>query len=173
VRVASILRVLTIGAIIPFSSSAFGQGTPTWSAQSLAQLDQNQLLGLYARSPAGPLPAGRVRGTALVRPGTPGAGVFSRSARLVWQGKQFDQRTQTATNQFFGLPIISGQTGVGPSWLDGQPSLILDYQATSRLYRPYRDEIRQVSPNVYLGLMFDRRVSPPKLVQTFVLEPPR
>ena len=41
---------------------------------------------------------------------------------------------------------IRGQLYEGPSWLDGRPSLVLDYSQTSRIYADNRDEIRQVAP---------------------------
>jgi hypothetical protein len=152
---------------------AVAQSPPvaTWSAESLAVLSPAQLEALYRQSPAGSLPQGWVRGTPLLRPGTAGAGVRSRVGRVFWQGKWFDSQSSTATNRFVGLPVISGRTGLGPSWLDGRPSLILDYNGTSRVYGPYRDEIRQVGPGVFLGLMYDRRIHPPRLVRMFVLEP--
>ena len=56
------------------------------------------------------------------------------------------------------------------SWRDGGPALILDYSQTSLLYAPYRDEIRQIAPGLYLGLMFDRNTCPPKLKMYFALE---
>ena len=45
----------------------------------------------------------------------------------------------------------------GPSWLDGQPSIIMDYAETSKLMFTLRDEIREVAPGLYLGVMFVRR----------------
>ena len=54
--------------------------------------------------------------------------------------------------------------------MDGRPSLILDYQNSSLVYRNVRDEIRQVGPGLYLGAMFDRSKNPPALTMYFVLE---
>ena len=48
--------------------------------------------------------------------------------------------------------------------------MILDYSETSLLYAPYRDEIRQIAPGLFLGLMFDRDTCPPKLKMYFALE---
>jgi hypothetical protein len=58
----------------------------------------------------------------------------------------------------------------GPSWLDGRPSLVLDYSQTSRIYAHNRDEIRQVGPGLFLGLMYDRTTAPPGLQMYFALE---
>ena len=76
------------------------------------------------------------------------------AARLLWQGKVFEPDESTAVNRFFGMRVIRGQLYQGPSWLDGGPSLVLDYSQTSRIYADNRDEIRQIAPGLFLGLMY-------------------
>jgi hypothetical protein len=71
------------------------------------------------------------------------------------------------------MRVVRAQVYQGPSWLDGQPSLILDYSQTSRVYENNRDEIRQVAPGLWLGIMYDRTTSPPGLVMYFALESTR
>ena len=71
--------------------------------------------------------------------------------RLMWQGKVFEPGQTSAVNRFFGMRVVRGQVYQGPSWLDGQPSLVLDYSQTSRVYANNRDEIRQVAPGLFLG----------------------
>ena len=88
----------------------------------------------------------------------------------MWQGKVFEPGQTSAVNRFFGMRLVRAQVYQGPSWLDGQPSLILDYSQTSRVYADNRDEIRQVAPGLFLGLMYDRTTSPPGLVMYFALE---
>jgi hypothetical protein len=90
--------------------------------------------------------------------------------RLVWQGKIFDSGSPAAVNRFFGLPIVRAQVYQAESWLDGGPSLVLDYSQTSRVYAQNRDEIRQVAPGLFLGLMYERTVPQPTLRMYFVLE---
>ena len=68
----------------------------------------------------------------------------------------FEPGEATAVNRFFGMRMIRGQLYEGPSWLDGRPSLVLDYSQTSRIYADNRDEIRQVAPGLFLGLMYNR-----------------
>ena len=36
-------------------------------------------------------------------------------------------------------------------WLDGQPTIVIDYSRTSFFCKKVRDEIREIEPNVYLG----------------------
>jgi hypothetical protein len=88
----------------------------------------------------------------------------------VWQGKVFGPCPDAAVNRFFGARMIHARVGYGPSWRDGQPALILDYQDTSWVYARNRDEIRQVAPGVYLGLMYARAEPAPRFKMYFVLE---
>ncbi len=126
----------------------------------LASLSASQLEALYRQSGPGPIPQGKVRGLALY-PDARFPRAKAKAARVAWQGKVFDPTNNTATNRFFGVRVIRGSVYGGESWLDGAPSMILDYQNTSKVYGNYRDEIRQIAPGLYLGLMYDRTVSPP------------
>lgn len=131
---------------------------------SAAQLDQ-----LYRQSNPGVVPTGKVRGRALY-PDARNPRARSNAARVAWQGKIFHPETSTAVNKFFGVRAIKGNVSAGESWLDGRPSIILDYRETSRLYAPYRDEIREVAPGLYLGLMYDRTTAPATLKMYFAFD---
>lgn len=131
----------------------------------LVGLSGPQLDQLYRQSGPGRVPAGKVRGRALY-PDTRFGAARSRAAKAVWQGKVF-RDDSTAVNRFFGLRMIEGRVYPGASWLDGNASMILDYQGTSRVYGSYRDEIREVAPNVYLGLMYARTEPTPTLKMYF------
>lgn len=135
----------------------------------LVTLSSPQLDQLYRQSGPGAVPAGKVVGRALY-PDARFPRARSNAARIAWQGKVFDPETSTATNRFFGVKVIKGNVYSAPSWLDGNFSLILDYEGTSRIYGNYRDEIRQVAPGLYLGLMYDRTTSPPTLKMYFAFE---
>ena len=139
---------------------------PVRTLDDLASLSSAQLEGLYRQSGPGPVPIGKVRGLALY-PDSRYPRAKARAARVAWQGKVFDPATGTATNRFFGVRMIKGAVYSGPSWLDGGAALILDYQATSKVYGNYRDEIRQIAPGLYLGLMYDRSVNPPAFKMYF------
>jgi hypothetical protein len=131
-----------------------------------------ELERLYAGGAMAPIPPGKVRGQALIYPGTCLGPTKSRASRLAWQGKIIRPDGQGAVNRFFGVRMIKADVYVAESWRDGRPALILDYSRTSRLYAPYRDEIRQIAPGLYLGLMFDRRDAPASLKMYFALECP-
>jgi hypothetical protein len=154
-------------------SAARGQTIPAQVAVTLDQLLQVSPAGLdaiYRQGMATAIPEGRIRGTAILSPGTRRTRALSRGARFMWQGKVFEPGQTSAVNRFFGVRVVRGQVYQGPSWLDGQPSLVLDYSQTSRVYANNRDEIRQVAPGLFLGLMYDRTTAPPGLVMYFALE---
>lgn len=136
----------------------------------LQRMTAAQLDALYRSAAPGPTPRGKVRGVPIVAPGKPYGPAASKAARAVWQGKVFRDDGLTAVNRFFGLRVIEGRLSSAPSWVDGRPSLILDYQGTSRVYGRYRDEIRQVGPNLYLGVMFARTDAAPTFTRYFAFE---
>ena len=133
-------------------------------------MSPTELEALYRQGAAVAIPPGPIRGTAILAPGTRRTRALSRGARLMWQGKVFEPGQTSAVNRFFGMRLVRAQVYQGPSWLDGQPALILDYSQTSRVYADNRDEIRQVAPGLFLGLMHDRTTSPPGLAMYFALE---
>ena len=87
----------------------------------------------------------------------------------MWQGKVVEPGQTSAVNRFFGIRIIRGKLYYGPSWMDGNPSIILDYSTTSLVYARYRDEFREVAPGLFLGLMYARTSPDPKLKMYFAL----
>jgi hypothetical protein len=136
----------------------------------LLRMTPEELESVYRQGTFAAIPPGRVRGTALLAPGTRRTRLLARGTRLVWQGKEFDPAQATTVNRFFGLRMIRAQVYQAPSWLDGAPALVLDYSQTSRIYASYRDEIRQVAPGLFLGLMYDRSTAPPRLSMYFALQ---
>ena len=123
----------------------------------LTTMNQEELDDLFRRSPMGELPDGDATGTAIVAPGTELEAPILMFARwLAWQGKVVDRARGVLLNKVgpLGLHLIRAQIYVAPSWFDGQPAIILDYSRTSLVARKVRDEIREVSPGTYLGIVF-------------------
>ena len=137
---------------------------------SCCDMSGPELEALYRQGQAVGIPAGRIRGTAILAPGTRRNQALAMGTRVVWQGKVFDPAGSSAVNRFFGLPLVRAQVYQDRSWLDGAPALVLDYSRTSRVYAQNRDEIRQVAPGLFLGLMYARTVPQPSLRMYFVLE---
>jgi hypothetical protein len=146
------------------------RGPHVHSAAQLLGLSPSELDWLYQHAAAGAIPEGKARGQAILAPGTRWARPISKAARVLWQGKVFHGAEATAVNRFFGLPVIRGNVSYGESWRDGRPAIILDYQDTSRLYANYRDELREVAPGLFLGLMYARTAPRPTLRMYFALE---
>ena len=115
---------------------------------------------LYRSAPAGAIPRGTGRGTAIL---VPGRGAGRLLARLVsvgaWQGKVFDDDGKHLVNLISPLHrrAIRADVYEGDSWLDNGPCIVIDYSRTSRLARWVHDEIREVAPGVFLGLVYVRR----------------
>ncbi len=86
---------------------------PRSRSTNLLQMSPAELEAIYRQGTAVAIPEGRIRGTAILSPGTRRARVLSRGARLIWQGKVFEPGQTTAVNRFFGMrggprPGLSG-----------------------------------------------------------------
>jgi hypothetical protein len=127
------------------------------TARKLARMSRSQLDDIFRRSPAGPIPAGQARGTALVLPGSPGDAVLSALIRLFcWKGKVFNPRSRDLRNLLgpLGNRGIRALVYQAQSWFADGPAIILDYSRTSLVARKIRDEIREVAPGLYLGQVY-------------------
>jgi hypothetical protein len=123
----------------------------------LTSMSQAELDDLFRRSPMGDIPDGDAQGTAIVAPGTELEGPILWFARwLAWQGKVFDRSRGQLLNKVgpLGTHLIRAKVYVAPSWFDNQPAIILDYSKSSLLAHKVRDEIREVSPGTFLGIVF-------------------
>src|SRR5689334_6829415 len=123
----------------------------------LSTMSQAELDELFRRSPLGDIPDGDAIGTAIVAPGTEIEGPTMLLARwLAWQGKVFRRAQADLLNKVgpTGLHLIRARVYIAPSWFDGKPTIVLDYSKTSLLASKVRDEIREVSPGTYLGIVF-------------------
>jgi hypothetical protein len=123
----------------------------------LTLMSQAELDDLFRKGPMGEIPDGDALGSAIVAPGTDielPVLVFARW--LAWQGKVFYRPQGYLLNKVgpLGFHLIKARVYVAPSWFDGQPAIILDYSKTSLLAHMVRDEIREVSPGTFLGIVF-------------------
>ena len=131
----------------------------------VGRIDNTQLLkmsfelldDLFGRSPSGPIPNGPADGTAIIAPGTPFSSEIASIINIfAWKGKEFDAEHGTLTNRLLpiGLNAIVAQVYKGPSWLDQQECIVLDYSKTSLVAHWIRDEIRLIGPDFYLGRVY-------------------
>ena len=126
----------------------------------LLKMEKEELDELFRQSPAGELPDGDADGIVLVKPGSEISGFASGIIHLVaWRGKVFRRDKGDLKNKIlpFGVKAVRAKVYKDPSWFDGKETIVLDYSKTSFLARKVRDEIREVSPGVFLGLVFWER----------------
>lgn len=141
----------------PTSGSArFEAGPPPSTSAELLDLSQVDLLRVFQRSSAGEIPVGRGRGTAIIFPGTAAAKRAAVLGTVAWRGKVFRPESGDLENliSILAIPAIRANVYRQASWLDGQECIVLDYSETSRVAGWIRDEIREVSPGLYLGLVY-------------------
>src|SRR5215469_15467856 len=112
---------------------------------------------LFGAGTAGAIPDGRGKGTVLLGTG----GRVTRVAAalcyaLAWRGKVVNARTARLKNIVtpLGIKAIEAAVYKQDSWYDGEPCIVLDYSKTSFVARKIRDEIREIAPGVFLGLVF-------------------
>ena len=128
-----------------------------YTASQLLAMSGQQLDDLFSASAAGDIPNGEAEGTAIIASGT----IFSPEiAALIniftWKGKTFDGAHGTLTNRIlaFGLNAIVAEVYKAASWFDDKECIVLDYSKTSLVAKHVRDEIREISPGTYLGLVY-------------------
>jgi hypothetical protein len=123
---------------------------------SLGRMSQRQLDDLFASSAAGVTPAGVSEGKAIVAPGTPVGAGLQPLLRQAWRGKVFYPERQDLLNRVgpFGILLARAQVYRDASWADGREAIVLDYSISSLPFRPIRDEIREVAPGLYLGVVY-------------------
>jgi len=119
-------------------------------------MSQEELDALFSRSTAGPTPTGVGDGIAIVAPGTPVAMGLLPLIRLAWQGKVFYPEQDDLLNRIgpFGLLAARARVYRDASWMDGREAIVLDYSVSSLPFRAIRDEIREVTPGLYLGVVY-------------------
>jgi hypothetical protein len=140
--------------------------------ERLAGMSWCELEQLYRSATPGHVPCGFVCGRAIYCPCEKGSLLRSKMTKAIWRGKIFDPDQCSMVNQWRGFRAIHAQVYEGTSWLDGKPAIILDYTTTSRVWSDVRDEIREVAPGVWLGVMYRIRCPEPQLKTFFALEAP-
>jgi len=104
----------------------------------------DQLAKIFGSGVAGAIPNGRGKGTVLIGTGGPLARLAAALAyALAWRGKVVNAREGRLKN------LVTQD-----SWYDGETCIVLDYSKTSFVARKIRDEIREIAPGVFLGLVF-------------------
>jgi len=115
---------------------------------------------LYRAGTVSAIPRGTGHGTAIFAPGRRGGRLLAKlTERTAWQGKVVDPDGRHLVNLVSPLRrrAIRARVYEGDSWLDGGPAIFIDYSTTSLVARWVHDEIREVAPGFFLGLVYVRR----------------
>jgi hypothetical protein len=159
--------LVALFCVLPSASAA----TPT-GPRELVRADRATLDALYASGSVGDMPTGFLPGRVIVDPGSRGTAAKSRRLSLLWQGKVF-HGDGTAHNRVLGVTAVPMKVYQGESWHDGGPAIIVDYADSWRMFRNVRDEIREVSPGVYLGRTYVTKKTGTEQATYFALQAPR
>ena len=106
---------------------------------------------------------------------------WAASRSFLWEGKTFQASSDTrgvGHNRVFVAGVLGRQnlfpfaTSFGASAIDGKPTLILDYDldANPGYIRHVHDEIREVSPGLFLGPAMWKSGEKKTLVMWFALD---
>ena len=136
--------------------------TPITDPEEFLKLSGDRLDDIFRVATVGDLPVGQGEGTAIIAPGTAISDNIARFVHLFsWKGKVFERDENNPERGWLknrllllGTKAIIAEVHKGESWFDGKECIVLDYSHTSIVAQWIRDEIRQVSPGVYLGLVY-------------------
>ena len=167
---ALLVAVTFLIGMLPRSTSSQETHQPISSMDQLGLLNRCEILALYASADPGPIPHGYAPGLAIFNPGRPLTMARAKmTSATMWQGKIFLDDAHVM-NKVLGKQAINMSVYRSESWFDGKPSIILDYEAAGWPVARYRDEIREVAPGIYLGLMYERKCPQPALKLFFALD---
>jgi len=167
------MRYLPLVAVLLAGCSTAPKHTtcekPVRGMPDLVRMDCWQLDALYRQCEVGTPPCGVMDGRAIINAGSPTTVPASRVVGLLWQGKVVG--TDEMINRVVGLRAVKAKVYLGESWVDGKPAMIFDYADTSKLFPGIRDEVREVSPGLYLGVTHERTAGSPEFKTFFTLAP--
>jgi len=129
----------------------------SYDAAQLLEMSNAQLDALFSSSPAGEIPDGPAKGTAIIAPGTKFSPEIAEFINIFgWQGKTFDKAKGVLRNRItvLGISAIIARVYKGASWFDNKECIVLDYSETSVVAHWIRDEIRLLGPGFYLGRVY-------------------
>lgn len=141
---------------------------PPSPLDDLVRSDRATLESLYSSGAVTIPPSGFAPGRAIPDPGARNTARRSRRMGWLWKGKVFSDG-QMINRLAGGRDAVTASVYIGESYLDGKPAVIFDYSG-SRLFGTVRDEVREISPGVYLGIMYIRKCPEPKVSMFFALD---
>jgi len=128
-----------------------------YDVPQLLQMSNADLDALFSKSPAGDIPDGPAKGTAIIASGTRYSAEIAEFVNLfAWQGKTFDAKNGVLRNRItaMGISAILAKVYKSTSWFDQKECIVLDYSETSLVAHWVRDEIRLIGSGFYLGRVY-------------------
>lgn len=125
----------------------------------LKRMTPCELEHLFATANVGPMPSGWMPGELLVLTDFPMPRVSEALARRNWYGKEIAP-DGSFVNQFRFRQRFPSKAVIGPSFLDGRPSIVMAYPSDTPYFRNIRDEFREIAPGLYLGRIYNTAKCP-------------
>jgi hypothetical protein len=129
---------------------------PICTVADLKKLSPCQLWDLFLQGDLAALPKGRLDGAVLHLADKR----FSRfrvwGFNLVWRGKSIGEDTSFVNRWVGDRDWLGSCYVIGSSWADGKPAILIEYPLGTPLFANMHDEMRQVAPGLYLGIIYDR-----------------
>jgi hypothetical protein len=158
-------------AVAPALGDAPPPVQPALCLEQLSAMNWCDLEQLYRQASPGAMPSGYARGRTIYCPCAPLTPMRARMSQALWHGKHFCPDEGMLINQWcLGAQAVRARVCVGDSWLDGKPSIVMDYRGVAHIWKDVRDEIREVAPGLYLGLMYRCKSGEPRMKMFFALE---
>ncbi len=124
----------------------FVVANPDLTLQRLSALSWPELDALYRGSSPGRPPTGTLTGRAIYSPDQAFAKLRSKATQAIWLGKDFDSDSTMLINRWRFGRAVKAEVYPATSFLDGQPTLVMDYRRTSPvIWHNVRDELREVA----------------------------
>ena len=142
----------------------------TLNIDSLGKMSASQLEELYRNGKVFEPRDGYLKGRAFPKPDKLGHQLRSEAIGLVWKGKNIYTKEAIMLNQVGKKQKVAASISKEESWLDGKPSVIFDYASGPKWAQKARDEVREIAPGLYLGIMYFRDCPCPKMGMFFALE---
>jgi hypothetical protein len=142
----------------------------TLNIDSLGKMSASQLEELYRNGKVFEPTDGYLKGKAFPKPDKFGHKLRSETIGLVWKGKNIYTKEALMLNQVGKKQMVAASIANEESWLDGKPSVIFDYASGPKWAQKARDEVREIAPGLYLGIMYFRDCPCPKMGMFFALE---
>lgn len=140
------------------------------SLDSLGKMNSLQLEELYRNGKVFEPTDGYLKGKAFPKPDKFAHKLRSETIGLVWKGKNIYTKDAIMLNQVGKKQMVAASISNEESWLDGKPSVIFDYASGPKWAQNARDEVREIAPGLYLGIMYFRDCPCPKMGMFFALE---